>query len=38
MAAPMGHFQNYGKQPRAVLVVVRSLREVRPGVYETTAR
>ncbi len=38
MAAPMGHFQNYGKQPRAVLVVDRSLREVRPGVYETTAR
>ena len=38
MAAPMGHFQNYGKQPRAVLVVDRSLREVRPGVYETTAK
>ncbi len=37
MAAPMGHFQNYGKQPRAVLVVDRTLREVRPGVYETTA-
>jgi YVTN family beta-propeller protein len=38
MAAPMGHFQNYGKQPRAVLVVDRSLREVKPGVYETTAK
>jgi YVTN family beta-propeller protein len=38
MAAPMGHFQNYGKQPRAVLVVDRSLREVRPGVYETIAQ
>jgi hypothetical protein len=38
MAAPMGHFQNYGKQPRAVLVVDRSLREVRPGVYQTLAR
>jgi DNA-binding beta-propeller fold protein YncE len=38
MAAPMGHFKNYGKQPRAVLVVDRSLREVRPGVYETIAR
>jgi YVTN family beta-propeller protein len=37
MAAPMGHFQNYGKQPRAVLVVDRTLREVKPGVYETTA-
>ncbi len=38
MAAPMGHFRNYGKQPRAVLVVDRSLRPVRPGVYETIAR
>lgn len=36
MAAPMGHFNNYGKQPRAALVVDRSLREVHPGVYETT--
>jgi len=38
MAAPMGHFQNYGKQPLAALVVDRSLREVRPGVYETTVK
>jgi YVTN family beta-propeller protein len=38
MAAPMGHFRNYGKQPLAVQVVDRSLREVRPGVYETTAK
>jgi DNA-binding beta-propeller fold protein YncE len=38
MAAPMGHFSNYGKQPRAALVVDRSLREVKPGTYETTAR
>jgi YVTN family beta-propeller protein len=38
MAAPMGHFKNYGKQPRAVLVVDRSLRETRPGVYETVVR
>ncbi len=38
MAAPMGHFQNYGRQPRAVLVVDRTLREIRPGVYETVAR
>src|SRR4051812_43392434 len=37
MAAPMGHFETYGKVPRAVLVVDRSLREVRPGVYETVA-
>jgi YVTN family beta-propeller protein len=38
MAAPMGHFQNYGKQPLAALVVDRSLREVRPGVYQTTVK
>src|SRR3954454_20938179 len=31
MAAPLGHFQNYGKQPLAALVVNRSLRETRPG-------
>ena len=35
MAAPMGSFQNYNRQPRAVQVVDRSLREVEPGVYET---
>jgi YVTN family beta-propeller protein len=33
MAAPMGTFKNYGRQPRAVLVVDRSLREVSPGIY-----
>jgi YVTN family beta-propeller protein len=38
MAAPMGHFQNYGKNPRAVLVVDRSLKEVRPGTYETVTQ
>jgi YVTN family beta-propeller protein len=38
MAAPMGSFSNYGHEPRAVLVVDRSLRERLPGVYETTAR
>lgn len=38
MAAPMGHFKNYGRTPRAVLVVDRSLRETEPGVYQTTAR
>lgn len=37
MAAPMGHFQNYGRQPRAVLAVDRSLRERSPGAYETIA-
>jgi DNA-binding beta-propeller fold protein YncE len=38
MAAPMGSFQNYRRDPRAVLVVDRSLRETTPGVYATTAR
>ena len=38
MAAPMGSFSNYGHEPRAVLVVDRSLRERLPGVYETTAK
>jgi hypothetical protein len=38
MAAPMGHFKNYDRQPRAVLVVDRSLRErTAAGVYETAA-
>lgn len=39
MAAPSGTFHNYGRQPRAVLVVDRGLRErERPGTYETTVR
>jgi YVTN family beta-propeller protein len=38
MAAPMGSFQNYGRQPRALLVVDRSLRERAPGSYETVAK
>jgi YVTN family beta-propeller protein len=38
MAAPMGSFSNYNRMPRAVLTVDRSLRERRPGVYETVAR
>jgi DNA-binding beta-propeller fold protein YncE len=38
MAAPMGNFSNYDREPRAALVVDRSLRERAPGVYETTAR
>ena len=37
MAAPMGHFTNYGREPRAVLAVDRSLKERSPGSYETTA-
>ncbi|HKR66979.1 MAG TPA: hypothetical protein VJZ00_24845 [Thermoanaerobaculia bacterium] len=38
MAAPMGGFSNYGRQPRAVLVVDRSLRERTRGVYSTSAK
>ena len=38
MAAPMGNLQNYRRDPRAVLVVDRSLREVQPGVYQTTIK
>ncbi len=37
MAAPMGHFRDYGKVPLAVMVVDRGLRETRTGVYETVA-
>lgn len=36
MAAPMGTFGNYDREPRAVLVLDRSLREVAPGIYETS--
>jgi YVTN family beta-propeller protein len=38
MAAPMGNFSNYGREPRALLTVDRSLRQHEPGVYETVAR
>jgi YVTN family beta-propeller protein len=38
MAAPMGQFSNYGREPVAVRVVDRSLRETRPGVYESLVR
>jgi YVTN family beta-propeller protein len=38
MAAPMGDFQNYRREPRAVLVVDRSLRETNAGVYTTTVK
>jgi YVTN family beta-propeller protein len=38
MAAPMGSFQNYRREPRGVLVVDRSLRETAPGMYATTVR
>lgn len=38
MAAPMGNFSNYSRQPRSVAVIDRSLKEVKPGVYETAAQ
>ena len=38
MAAPMGNFQNYRREPLAVLVVDRSLRETKPGVYSATMK
>jgi len=38
MAAPMGQFQNYGHEPRAVLVADRGLEEGPRGVYHTTGR
>jgi YVTN family beta-propeller protein len=38
MSAPMGDFQNYRREPSAVLVVDRSLRETHPGVYSTTMK
>jgi YVTN family beta-propeller protein len=39
MAAPMGSFSNYGRQPLGARVVDRSLRErASPGVYQTIAK
>ena len=38
MAAPMGSFQNYRRNPRALMVVDRSLREVTSGVYAATTK
>lgn len=38
MAAPMGQFNNYGKFPRAVMIVDRSIHETEPGVYEAVAK
>ncbi|MCA1635213.1 MAG: YncE family protein [Acidobacteria bacterium] len=38
MAAPLGNFQNYRREPKAVRVVDRSLREVAPGVYKTNVK
>ncbi len=33
MAVPMGHYQNYRREPRAVMVIDRSLRQREPGQY-----
>lgn len=38
MAAPMGSFQNYKRDPRALLVVNNSLRETQRGLYTTNTR
>ena len=38
MAAPMGNFQNYRREPLAVMVVDRSLRETTPGTYSATVK
>lgn len=38
MGAPSGSYQNYGRVPRAVRVLDRSLRETAPGVYATDMR
>lgn len=38
MAAPMGNFQNYRREPKAVMVIDRSLRESRPGYYSTVVK
>lgn len=38
MVAPMGTFQTYGRVPRAVRVVDRSLKEIEKGVYAAKFR
>jgi YVTN family beta-propeller protein len=38
MAAPMGSFQTYKREPKAVMVVDKSLRETSPGVYSTSVK
>lgn len=38
MAAPMGSFTNYKREPKGVIVLDRSLRETSPGVFSTSAR
>lgn len=38
MAAPSGSLSTYGREPRAVQVLDRRLREAEPGVYRTIGR
>jgi len=38
MAAPMGNFSNYGREPRATLIVDHTLRERKPGTYLSVGR
>ncbi|HEY0099959.1 MAG TPA: YncE family protein [Pyrinomonadaceae bacterium] len=38
MAAPMGSFTNYKREPRSLLIWDASLRETAPGVYSTKAQ
>ncbi|MGB8508727.1 MAG: hypothetical protein WCD76_10000 [Pyrinomonadaceae bacterium] len=38
MAAPMGNFQNYRREPKSVMVIDRSLREGLPGIYSTIVK
>ena len=38
MMAPVATHPNYGRSPRAVMVVDRSLRESEPGIYSAPAR
>jgi YVTN family beta-propeller protein len=38
MAAPMGDFQNYKREPRGVVIVDRSLRETHAGIYTSTIK
>lgn len=38
MAAPMGSFQNYRREPKGLLIVDQSLREGNPGEYATTVK
>ncbi len=38
MAAPMGSFQNYRRDPKALLILDNGLREAAGGIYTTTVR